>query len=66
MKALERALRDALQHNGYTVVGRHPHNWDLCRRCWQGVQEAFGQHFNLDAAPLGRDARPDHPCYLHA
>ena len=38
MKALERALREALQHNGYTVVGTHPRNWNLCRRCWQGVQ----------------------------
>ena len=67
MRPLERALRDALKHNGYTIVGTHPNNWDLCHRCWQGVQEAFGhQHFNLDAAPPGRDDRPDNPCYLHA
>ena len=66
MSALERALRDALEHNGYVIVGMHPNNWDLCHRCWQGVQEAFGQHFNLNAAPPGRDDGPDHPCYLHA
>ena len=66
MAALERALRDALEHNGYIIVGMHPNNWDLCHHCWQGVQEAFGQHFNLNAAPPGRDDGPDHPCYLHA
>ena len=66
MKALERALRDALQHNNYTVVGTHPRNWNLCRSCWQGVQQAFGRYFNLDEAPPGRDTKPDHPCYLHA
>ena len=66
MKAFERALRDALHHNGYTVVGHHPRSWNLCRSCWQGIQEAFSRHFNLDEAPPGRDARPDHPCYLHA
>ena len=65
MAALERAFSDTLQHNGYTVVGIHPRNWNFCRRCWQGIQEAFGQHFDLDEAPPGRDARPDHPCYVH-
>lgn len=66
MRALERALCEALRYNGYTVLGTHPRNWDLCRRCWQGVQEAFGKDFNLNEAPPGRDARSDRPCYLHA
>ena len=66
MKALERALCEALRHNNYTVLGTHPRNWNLCRRCWQGIQEAFSEHFTLDAAPPGRDTRPDSPCYRHA
>ena len=66
MAALERALSDALEHNGYEVVGAHPRNWNLCHLCWQGVQKAFGKHFDLDEAPPGRDAMPDHPCYIHA
>lgn len=66
MEALERALSDALKYNDYTVVGSHPRNWNLCLSCWQGLQEAFGQHFDLGKAPPGRDTRPDHPCYLHA
>ena len=63
---LERALRDALEHNGYFVVGQHDRPGNLCRRCWQDVRQAFDQYFGLTLEHPNNDQRPDHPCFQHA
>ena len=66
VRPLERALRDALQHNGYVVIGQHSRDTNLCRCCWQDVRQAFMHHFNLTNECPQHNQGPDYPCFQHA
>ena len=63
---LERALSDALEHNGYVVMGQHDKPDNLCRRCWEDVRQAFVPYFGLTLEYPGHNQGPDHPCFQHA
>ena len=66
VKPLERALRDALVHNGYVVLGSHPRDRNICRKCWEDIRRAFGKHFDLSDEYPPHTLRSDHPCTQHA
>lgn len=62
---LETALRDALVHNGYTVLSDHDRVGNLCYQCWLEVRRAFMEHFDLTQQLRHHIEQPVHLCDMH-